>query len=181
MVVGSLPLLSNLSEATIQQTIKVLTINLKLKVEDIRRYETESELIWNSFEYIYFFYEPDFSKLQLKMDRKFELIQHVYKLSVDVLLLCLLSAVGSKQNANVILSGSLEQYIVMLPWNVPSESQEQAVCVVREFTGNCTIQPPSLSCIAKATVAKASVGLKSIVETESISHLIHKFDSSFTI
>ena len=88
---------------------------------------------------------------------------------------------GSKRNANVILSGSLEQYIVMLPWIVPSESQEQAVCVVREFTGNCPIQPPSLSCIAKATVAIVCVGLNSIMETESISHLIHKFDSSFTI
>ena len=71
MVVGSLPLLSHLSEATIQQTIKVLTIKFKLKVEDIRRYETESEFIWNSLEYIYFFYEPELSKLQLKMDRKF--------------------------------------------------------------------------------------------------------------
>ena len=71
MVVGSLPLLSHLSEATIQQTIKVLTIKLKLKVEDIRRYETESEFIWNSLEYIYFFYEPELSKLPLKMDRKF--------------------------------------------------------------------------------------------------------------
>ena len=71
MVVGSLPLLSVLSDATIQRTIKVLTINLMLKVEVIRCYETESKLIWHSFEYIYFFYELELSKLQLKMNRKF--------------------------------------------------------------------------------------------------------------
>jgi len=69
--------------------------------------------------------------------------------------------------------------IVKLPWSVPSGSQNRAMQVVREFTKNRLIQPPNLICIAKAALARLSISLiRSIINTDSISDLIHKIDMS---
>jgi len=178
MVLGSLPLLHKFSKATMRLMVMLLNFILKLNVEDIKKYEAETELVWNSLEYLLYFYEPEVSKYRSKFGKKFEPIKQVYFLSVDVLLLSLHSTVGKSNNRIVIVSDNLQDYIVMLPWSVPSGSRDRAMCVVHEFTKNYLIQPPSLICIAKAALARSSVGLYSIIKTESISDLIHKIDLS---
>ena len=166
MILGSPQLLNKFQMSNLQKLEELLIETLKWDPSDIGRVEFKQGLLWRSFVLVYL-YEPYLSfNNSTKMDKYLESLYH---LSINTLLNSLESTMWQKGHVQFLIEEELLDFVVMAPWFVPSGSQEIAHRVVHQLTKVQSLQPPSLTNICKAKVAKLRVGL--ISNTDKVKSL----------
>ena len=141
--------------SNLQKLEELLIETLKWDPSDIGRVEFKQVILWRSFVLVYL-YEPYLSfNNSTKMDKYLESLYH---LSINTLLNSLESTMWQKGHVQFLIEEELLDFVVMAPWFVPSGSQERAHRVVYQLTKVQSLQPPSLTNICKAKVAKLRVG-----------------------
>ena len=166
MILGSPQLLNKFQMSNLQKLEELLIETLKWDPSDIGRVEFKQGLLWRSFVLVYL-YEPYLSfNNSTKMDKYLESLYH---LSINTLLNSLESTMWQKGHVQFLIEEELLDFVVMAPWFVPSGSQERAHRVVHQLTKVQSLQPPSLTNICKAKVAKLRVGL--ISNTDKVKSL----------
>ena len=58
-----------------------------------------------------------------------------------------------------------------MPWNVPKTLQHKARMLISLLAPHIPIEPPRLSILAKAKLAKTQFGLKKMMEIQSVNEL----------
>ena len=156
MILGSPQLLHKFQMSTIQKLERFLIETLKWDPSDIGRVEFKQGVLWRSFVLVYL-YEPYLSfNNPTKMDNYWK---SLYFLSINTLLNYLESTMWQKGHVQFLIDEELLDFVVMAPWFVPSCSQERAHRVVHQLTKVQSLQPPALTNICKAKVAKFRFGL----------------------
>ncbi len=137
----------------------------------IRNYEINQGLVWGTFlPYMTFLYTPssvDFNRAS----ENSSLIIDLHSCAFDILLHCLENALGRKEHVDILIEEELVDFMVVLTWTFSSDSHKRALNIYKEVSNFHQIQPPSLSSIAKAELAKYKYGLKKMRNMKSISHL----------
>ena len=119
-----------------------------------------------SFEPLMYLYEP-YMYLGFKKSSKVDNhLESLYHHSIHILLNSLECAMWRKEHVQVLIEQELLDFVVMATWFVPSCTQERAHRVVHQLTNMQSVQPPPLTTICKAKVAKLKVGL--ISKTDAI-------------
>ena len=75
---------------------------------------------------------------------------------------------------DTLVEEDLLDLLVAMIWNISPESQERAKKVYKEVAKFQQIQPPTLSLLAKAKLAKTKWGLKKMRDVESVSYLLNQ-------
>ena len=164
MILGSPQVVHNFQKSILQKLETLLVEVQQLDPLEIGKLECDEGITWGSFVPLMYLYEPYLGiKNSTKMDNHLESLYH---LSINILLNCLESTMWRKEHVQVLIKEELLDFVVMAPWFVPSCSQERAHRMVHELTKVQSLQPPSLTTICKAKVAKLKVGL--ISKTDAI-------------
>ena len=171
LILGSPQLLHGFQESTLHKLETILEKVLKLDPSEIGKLECDENVTWGSFAPLMYLYEPyiSFNSLGKADNKRLLSLSH---LSIDILLNSLESAVWRKEDVQVLNQEELLDFVVMARWFVPFCSQERARQVVHQLTRVQSLQPPSLSTICKANIAKMKVGLISKTDTiKSVSQM----------
>lgn len=137
---------------------------------DIRTYEIEEGLIWGTFlPYMRYLYSPGINLTD--GGGVSELITKIYQSSVSVMLHSLHNALGREVHVKILIEEGLLDYLVALPWNVASSSSDMARNMLKDVGKLTPIKPPSLCSLAKAKLAKVTMGLRKVMEMKSVSDL----------
>ena len=175
MVLGSTYLLQDFPEPTLQSMIELMKEVCTYDPRDIKIWEDDIGMSWTSFQNLLFLYEADVSSCVMP---RYPSINQVCSLATEVLLRYFQCTLGTKESIEVANKEGLLEYFIMLPWIVPAVHQEQAKCVVREISSVHQIQPPSLSSLSRAKVAKMKLGLKKLEGINAISQLLSDLSTS---
>ena len=84
--------------------------------------------------------------------------------SMCVALLALEAEMGRKCNRELVVHQGLMDFIVCLPWGVPQKWQEGCEKVVQLFAAGKKLPVPRLATIAKAKLARCSLGLRELLQ-----------------
>ena len=167
IVCGSSHLLQSLPQSTLERMKALICEVCAVDPSVIRKYETEQEFYWETFvDCIQYLYVPTQSAGDLTPS---SLIKELRHHSFDMLLHYLQNTLGRSIHVEIIIKENLLDYITALPWIVPVCFKERANCVLKEILNFQPIQPPSLSSIAKASLAKSKFGLRNLMEATTIS------------
>ena len=106
----------------------------------------------------------------------------IVALSADMILLCLHGALLREVHQRLLVREKLVDYVVCLPWIVPSMSQQRARELVADIKATSIgLQPPPLITLAKAALSKqCQRGLEDVLSLSSARDIAAKF-SSFTL
>ena len=170
MISGSVHLLQNF-HISILKDIKMLMHQVcSSDPVEMRTYESDN-VYWYSFlDWVQYLYIPSTQTPTLWTNSL--VIDELRLLSTDVLLHYLQNTLGRREHVEIVLEENLLDYVIALPWIVPRHFEERVKCVVRELAKIQQIQPPSLSSLAKARLAKSTWGLKKIMEMNSLRELL---------
>ena len=167
MILGSPQLLHKFQKSTFQMLQELLIETLKCDPSDIGWIEFEQGILRRSFVFLMYLYEPYINfHNSTKMDKYLESLYHM---SIKILLSFLKSRIWRKEHLYFSIEEELLDFVVMAPWFVPSCSEERAHRVVHQLAKVQSLQPPSLTNICKANVAKLKVGL--ISDTDKVKSL----------
>ena len=145
---------------------KVLTYD----PDTIREYEISQGLVWGTFlPYISFLYAPRPEGISISGTLK---ISNLHHCACNVLLHCLENTLGRESHVAIVIEEGLLDYLVALTWIVPGERIKN---VVREVAKFRQLQPPSLTSLAKAKLAKSQWGLTKLIEVQTISQLLSSY------
>lgn len=136
----------------------------------IRSYEVKNGTYWDSFLFLFYFYEqtPCFIPGSFAT-----IVTELSLVAVEVLLLMLQSSIWNKDHIAVLVEQNILEYIIMLPWYVPTQLEENAITVVRNVAKlHKYIQPPLLSSLCKAKLGKLKWGLRKLTEMRSYAQLL---------
>jgi len=162
MILGSPQLLLKFQNSILLKLEALLRDILKWNPSEIGQLECEENVTWGSFAPLMYLYEPciHFNETE-DLNKPME---ELYHFSIDTLLHSLQSTVWRKEHVEVLIEEELLDFVVMAPWFMPSNSQERASRVVHQLTKVQSLQPPSLSIICKAKVAKMKLGLIGVTD-----------------
>ena len=142
----------------------------------IRAYEEEKGISSATiFPHLKFLYSPSVNYDCEILDgdiSKRSLLLSLNALSYKVLLNMLYSLLGRIDHVRILVSEGLSDFIVILPWHVPKTSRLHAQLLVKEVRKFVSLQPPTLSSLAKAKLAKMSWGLVKMLEIQSVNDLV---------
>ena len=172
MILGSLPLLHKFPLLTLQKMVFFFKSIGNTNFLEIQTYEIQMKVVWGSFQHLFYLYESKSLCLNDLSEATAESIRNLWKMSTNVILVSLQSTLGRKDHRETILKEDLVDYIVMIPWNVPKEHHDLATSVVQEFAKICRIEPPSLSALSKAKLGKSTIGLKKVIDCNSLTQLL---------
>ena len=172
MVAGTEVLIDTFPQDTLQELRSMMNEVSTCNSEDIRIYERQNGFEWDSFLSLQYLYEP---KHQPTSKSTSSVILQLSKLATDILLLSFETTIWKVEHVEVLVEQDLLEYLIMLPWSVPLCSRERARTVVTNVAKIRQIQPPSLSSISKAKLAKMKWGLKKLRDIKSISYLMSQF------
>lgn len=85
----------------------------------------------------------------------------------------------NKESREGLLKENLMDYIICLPWVVPSELTTIAEGTVTSLSAHVQLQPPRLSVLAKAKLAKMHFGLEKVFHLHSIQELYSEIMLSY--
>ena len=132
----------------------------------VLRYEESSHFYWGTFSpSLQFLYKRQEITDKILIDLKFNINP------VKVLLQYLISSMGRSIHVDIVLKELLIDFVITLPWILPTCCKEKASQVVTEVGKFHQIQPPSLASISKAHLA-SRWGLEKLMEMNSISELL---------
>ena len=176
MVCGSTSLLQTFPFKTIKIMVSLMDTVCSYDPEEIRTYEINQGLVWGTFlPYLTFLYtpDPDVYITSCGVESSPSLIVKLRHQACNVLLHCLQNALGRQNHVDTLVEEDLLDFLVAMIWNISPESQERAKKVYKEVAKFQQIQPPSLSSLAKAKLAKTKWGLKKMRDMKSVSHLLN--------
>lgn len=140
---------------------------------DIRSYEIQEGLVWGTFlPYIHYLYNPISTPISTDDEQVSSLIAELRDYSVKVLLHALHNALGRELHVKILISEGLLDYLVALMWHVPHSSRDFLKECLKDISKLVMIRPPSLSSLAKAKLARESLGLKKVMSIASVSDLL---------
>jgi hypothetical protein len=138
---------------------------------DIRAYEIKEGLIWGTFlPYMSFLYHP----LSVPKSANVPLMEQISELqllSAKVMIHCLHNALGREEHYTILKAEGLVDYLVAIPWYLPDCCTDIARNMIREISKLVPLKPPSLCSLAKANLAKHTLGLKQVLNMKSMSDL----------
>jgi len=173
VVCGSPHLIRNLSTKRLTRVTSLMQEVCSFPVKEIRTYETDSHLVWETFlPYITFLYSPKKSINHPEPSLPSN-VEEICRSACGVLLHCLENAFGRQVHIDVLVKEDLLDYVFALPWSVPAECREgaQRVCWEVSKLMKC-FQPPSLRSLATVKLAKMKWGLAVLRNCESISEIV---------
>ena len=134
----------------------------------LRQYEEKEGLIWGTFiPYLNHLYSPPPSSGT-----------QLWSLSINILLHILINTLGRKLHVEYLCKEGLLDYTVNLPSVVPVECQALAREVVCELGRHVALQPPSLSTLARAKLAKLCFGLETMRAVSSVTQFVYSLCST---
>ena len=92
-------------------------------------------------------------------------------MSTNVLLISLQSTLGRKDHRETILKENLVDFVVTIPWNVPKEHHDLSTSIVQKLAKICRTELPCLSALSKAKLGKLTIGLKKVIDFNSLTQL----------
>ena len=156
-------------EKLMSQTLSVLSLT-KLKEHD-----EEEGLVWCTLlPYIKLLYlQPDRRRVDCEMTPT---ACSIVALSTDMLLFCFHTALLREVHQKLIVKEKLVDYVVCLPWIVPSRSRPRARELVADLATSIGVDPPRLLTLAKATLAKqCQQGLDDVLGLSTARDITDKF------
>ena len=161
LVIPSLHLIPTDLHAPIE---KLMSQTLRsLSPPALKAYDSEEGLVWCTLlPYIKLLYlQPDRRRVDCEMTPT---ACSIVALSRDVILLCLHSALLREVHQSLLVKEKLVDYVVCLPWIVPSRSRPRARELVADLATSIGVDPPRLLTLAKATLSKqCQQGLEGII------------------
>lgn len=129
--------------------------------QDILNYETDRGTIWATLiPYVKLFYLPAVSS-----DRRDSVPEGLEDLALTVVMFFLHSKVFTAMYHTMLEREELIDFVVSLPWYVPSPCRERALELVSDLRSSLpSVAPPRLLNLAKAQLAKDRLGLKAVLE-----------------
>ena len=168
MILGSAQYLLHFPESLLQKVIVLMERICNTNPVAIRAYEIKDGLEWETcMPFVNYLYSP--VKESVKYSKS--LFMKLHHLGTEVLLHALQTAVGRNTRLKTIIREGLLDYIVVLPWHMPESSRGRARDLVQDVGKSIRIELPSLCSLAKAKLAKESLGLKKVLEMESVTDL----------
>ena len=76
--------------------------------------------------------------------------------------------VSRECHCKLLTEEGLVDFVTCLPWHVDTTSREKAKEMVFELSGHLRLQPPKLSNLARAALAKMHFGLEKVVSVSSM-------------
>jgi hypothetical protein len=145
--------------------------------EQIREAEIEHWYVWQTFmPYVKLAYVPE------RVHPLSEDLKTLRRLSLQVVIFGLQNMLGRSKHREVLVQENLLDYVVCMPWFVPPPLKQQAKGLVLMLTGysDINMQPPQLLSIAKASVAKAHLGLEKVAKLsagEIATEVFHRIET----
>ena len=140
---------------------------------DIRAYEIQEGLVWGTFlPYVQYLYDPIDMAISTEDEQLLSLITELRDFSVKVLLHALHNALGRQSHVKILIEEGLMDYLVALMWHVPDSSRSLLKECLKDISKLVVIRPPSLCSLAKAKLARESLGLKKVMDIASVSDLL---------
>ena len=140
--------------------------------DTIREYEISEGVVWGIFlPFISFLYVPRPKSISISTSGTLE-ISNLHHCACNVLLHFLENTLGRENHIATLVEEGLLDYLVVLTWIVPGERIKN---VVREVAKFRQLQPPSLTSLAKAKLAKSQWGLTKLIEMQTISQLLNLY------
>ena len=176
MVCGSTSLLQTFPLKTLEIMVSFMDMVCSYDPEVIRTYEIEQDFIWGTFlPYVSFLYapDPDIHCTLCGVGSAPSLIVKLHHQACDILLQYLQNTLSRQIHVDTLVEEDLLDFLVAMIWNISPKSQEKAKKVYKEVAKFQQIQPPSLSSLAKAKLAKTKWGLKKMRDVEYVSHLLN--------
>ena len=163
MVCGSTSLLQMFPLKTLEIMVSFMDMVCRYDPEVIQTYEIKEGLIWESvLPYVTFLYAPDTDIycILCGVGSAPSLIVKLRHQACVILLQYLQITLSRQIHVDTLVEEDLLDFLVAMIWNISPESQEIAKKVYKEVAKFQQIQPPSLSSLAKAKLAKTKWGLK---------------------
>ena len=137
--------------------------------EELHEYEVEHNCIYDTLmPYVRSLYTP----IGGTGDGSTSVSQQLHSKCLNVILFFLQSTLMRKLHCDVLARERLIEFVTMLPWHVPMQSQEVSLKVVHELHVHVSLQPPSLVNLSKAQLAYAhGLGLDKLMKTMSIGEI----------
>ncbi len=130
-------------------------------------------LVWGTFlPYIQYLYDPTDVPISTNDEQLLCLISELSDISVKVLLHALHNALGRESHVKILIEEGLMDYLVALMWHVSGSSRVLLRECLKDISKVTVIKPPSLCSLAKAKLARDSLGLKRVMDMTSVSDLL---------
>ncbi len=94
-------------------------------------------------------------------------IESLQRYSLEMVLYFLHTKVARECHCKVLTEEGLVDFVTCLPWHVDAASRTKAKDLVSELSGHIKLQPPRLSNLARAVLAKMYFGLEKVVSVDS--------------
>ena len=139
----------------------------------IQEYETNRGYYWATFQScLECIYEPLYlSEQEFPEENSISLTRILQTFSITMLLQFLQNCLGRRVHVDIIVKEGLLDYVIPLPWMLPTRYESKAKSVIREVAKFTPIQPPSLVRLAKASIAMNKCGLYKLKNLDSVSQL----------
>ena len=171
MILGSSMCLVNFSEPLLANVGVLMKEVSHHDPIEVRAYEIKEGLVWGTFlPYMEYLYHPTVADFTGHAAHLALMVDELQLLSVKVLLYALYNALGRENHVKILVNEGLLDFVVILPWYLPSCS-EVARSMIKDIGKWTRIEPPSLSSLAKARLARDTTGLKKVMTMRSMSDL----------
>lgn len=136
-----------------------------VKAWEVRQYEEKEGLVWGAFmPYMKFLYLP------IKPTAG-NVAPELQLFCLNIILHALENALGRTIHIDILVKEGLLDYIICIPWHLPVMIRDSARAVIAELSKHLQIQPPKLSILAKAMLAKNFFGLGAVMSS-SIAEIV---------
>ena len=153
----------------LKQICEVLERTVHNDAAVVQNYESNEEFFWGStLPALTSLYRPDDGQEGYSL-----VFKKVIRLCTLTLLHTLQIILGHQSKLIVLLNEDLYDYVMSLPWIVPSQCSGKAKEVVKEVGKLIQMEPLPLLSLAKAKLAKTEYGLHRVLKAVSISDLLY--------
>ena len=94
-------------------------------------------------------------------------LHSLQRVCLEMVLFFLRTKVARDCHCKVLTEEGLVDFVTCLPWHVDTAFREKAKGIVSELGGHIKLQPPKLSSLARAVLARMHFGLKKVVTVDS--------------
>ena len=170
MICDSPHLLQTFPMESLENSVTLMDKILCYDPEEIRAHQIKEEFVCRTFEpCVLFLYSPHFDTFPSSFG---VMIAKLHNRATEVLLHYFEYSIGRQDHIDILVEEKLLDFVVALPWIVPQECQERARKVCKEMAKFLQVQPPSLTSLVMAKLAKMKWGLRKMREMVSVSQLL---------
>ena len=142
-------------------------------VRSVSEQECKRGFFWSVFlPYVKLLFVPDRTQNSTNSVSPGLNISSLQLLSTESVLFCLQCTLDNVESRESFLTEKLNDYVVCMPWHVPMVLREKAKSVLHTLSKHTQLQPPRLSILAKAKLAKMQFGLVKMIKMSSMHELL---------